>query len=172
MGRISEKGSRSIAMDYYKKTVKLDENFYPAHEKIGYLEFGNNNFEKAIPSLKKVVNNSQNVMGHLLLGLSYEKIDSLDQAYTQLSVASNLGDIRILEDLSRIEKKRGNLKNALEIVTSLIDIYKEPNYYNLRGNIHVDMGNLSLACINFKIASLLNNNFDLVDEFCDWFLGC
>jgi len=72
-----------------------------------------------------------------------------------------------LEDLSRIEKKRGNLKNALEIVTSLIDIYKEPNYYNLRGNIHVDMGNLSLACINFKIASLLNNNFDLVDEFCD-----
>ena len=104
-----------------------------------------------------------------MIGLAYEKLNQLDSSafYLNKSYNTQKSNVRILEDLSRVEYKMDSLDIAFEHINILLDEVKEAKNFNMRGLIRLKLKDTTNACVDFKTAYLIDNNFSYVNQFCE-----
>jgi tetratricopeptide (TPR) repeat protein len=80
------RNNKKSALNYFTKSIEVDDNYCPAHYQIGVLAFDKNNFNLALKEFKDAANGVcvNNPEPHYYQALSYISLNKKDQAQIKL----------------------------------------------------------------------------------------
>ena len=151
------KGDNEVARNFFKKSLKIKEDYVPALQELGISYRDSNEYELAIKQFKKLLSiEKNNIDGLDHLGYAYELNKNFDKAiecYNQSKIVENkdekdnYADIR----LARCYLKKNDLEHA-ELLINKEKITKNETLssYTIRGDILRDKKEYDEAILNIE----------------------
>ena len=158
-------GDLTKAVDYYKKSLEFDPQFYLAHFQLGVLQKKQGNSESAISSLNKVLEiKPDHDKTWFTLGTAYESDGLRDKAIEHYIKAIELNPAysKAYGNLGKLYTETNNFEKAEDILKTImqIDPYYADGFMRL-GLLYILKENYEDALVNLeKSVSIDENDFN------------
>ena len=156
-----KRGDIKKAIDYYKKALLYDSNFYLAYYQLGVLEKKQGNSDKAIQYLNKVIEiKPEHDKTLFTLGSAYESDGNIDEAilYYHRAIEVNPNYSKAYGNLGKLYTDQANYKQAEELLLKITQV--DPSYadgFMRLGILFIEQESWDGAIENLKVSIELDN---------------